>query len=643
MQNFDIAKEAARRHPLNPLSAEEVAASVRILSSHGRVGDHWRFVSVNLHEPAKAELESRSAGETLDRCAFIIVLDLAGRRVLEAIVSLREGTLVSCEERRGVQPGIIVEEFMLCEKAVKADPRWRAALARRDITEFDKAIVDPWSAGAYGDEYFPDRRMAQGLTWIRGSDADVGYGRPVEGLITFVDLEKMEVLEVIDDIQVPLPPLTGVYAAESLEPLRKDLKPLEISQPEGPSFSVNGYEVRWQKWRFRIGFTSREGLVLHQLAYEDQGRLRPILYRASLSEMQVPYGDPTQTHRKKNAFDVGEYGIGRMANSLKLGCDCIGTTHYFDAHMVNMAGGVETIENAVCMHEEDYGTLWKHTDWRTNHTEVRRSRRLVISFFATVGNYDYGFFWYLYQSGEIQLEVKLTGCLSVGARPPDVQPTHGALVAPQLYAPIHQHYFNYRLDMDVDGTGNSVYEVDTVAEPPGPANPYSGSYRPQYTLISNQSEAGRDANPPIGRAWLVVNPSHRNSVGQPTGYKIMPGADLVLPFAHDGSSLLRRAGFIRHNLWITTYDPAQRYASGEYINQNPTPDGLEQRIKRDQSLEDTDIVAWYSFGVHHIPRPEDWPIMPVSYAGFMLKPNGFFDQNPAMDVAPPRPINQCCK
>ena len=164
----------------------------------------------------------------------------------------------------------------------------------------------------------------------------------------------MEVVEVVDDVEVPLPPLTGTYAAEALGPLRQDLKPLEISQPEGPSFTVDGYEVRWQKWRFRVGFTSREGLVLHQLAYEDQGRIRPILYRASLSEMQVPYGDPTRTHSKKNVFDVGEYGIGRMANSLRLGCDCLGTIHYFDAHMVNMAGEVETIENAVCMHESKH-------------------------------------------------------------------------------------------------------------------------------------------------------------------------------------------------------------------------------------------------------------------------------------------------
>jgi primary-amine oxidase len=307
-----------------------------------------------------------------------------------------------------------------------------------------------------------------------------------------------------------------------------------------------------------------------------------------------------------------------------------------------MAGEAETIENAVCMHEEDYGTLWKHTDWRTNHCEVRRSRRLVISFFATVGNYDYGFFWYLYQNGEIQVEVKLTGCLSVGAYPPGAQPTHGVLVAPQLYAPIHQHYFNFRLDMDVDGTGNSIYELDTVADPPGPANPYNSSYRPQYSLIRSEAEAGRDANPATGRSWLVVNPSQRNSVDQPTGYRIMPGADVARPFAYEGASLLRRAGFIRHTLWVTAYNPAERYAAGDYINQNPAPDGLEQWVIRDRSLENKDLVAWYTVGVHHIPRPEDWPVMPVTYAGFILKPAGFFEQNPAMDVPPPNQREHCC-
>src|SRR5438132_843195 len=179
MENATIASEAALRYPLDPLSAEEMAVAVRVLRTQGPATGNLRFVSVNLHEPAKTELDGAHAGHPMDRRAFIIVMDLGGRRVLEAIVSLRDETLLSCEEHRGVQPGIIVEEFILCENAVKTDPQWRAALLRRGITEFDKAIVDPWSAGAYGDERFPGRRLAQGLTWIRGSDADVGYGRPV--------------------------------------------------------------------------------------------------------------------------------------------------------------------------------------------------------------------------------------------------------------------------------------------------------------------------------------------------------------------------------------------------------------------------------------------------------------------------------
>ncbi len=637
-------KETAQRHPLDPLGAEEVGAAVRALRTHGPASDHLRFVSVNLHEPAKTELEGDGAGNIPDRRAFIIVLDLACHRVLEAIVSLRDETLLSCEERRGVQPGIIIEEFILCENAVKADPRWRAALARRGITEFDKAIVDPWSAGAYGDERFPDRRLAQGLTWIRGSDADVGYGRPVEGLITFVDLEKMEVVEVIDDVAGPTPTFDRHLCRRKPWASAAGLEAAgDTHSPRVRALPSDGYEVRWQKWRFRVGFTSREGLVLHQLAYEDQGRVRPILYRASLSEMQVPYGDPTRTHSKKNAFDVGEYGIGRMANSLKLGCDCVGTIHYFDAHMVNMAGEPETIENAVCMHEEDYGTLWKHTDWRTNRSEVRRSRRLVISFFATVGNYDYGFFWYLYQSGEIQLEVKLTGCLSVGAFPPGEQPTHGALVAAAALRADSSALLQFPPGYGCRWAGQfglrGRYRRRTYRARQSAQRLVPAAIHPHQESVGSCPRCGPRDRTRLDDRESVASQRCRsayrlqNHAGRGRGSR---------PFAREGATILRRAGFIRHNLWITAYDPAQRYASGDYINQNPAPDGLDQWIKRDRPLENTDLVAWYSFGVHHIPRPEDWPVMPVAYAGFMLKPSGFFDQNPAMDVAPSEPHHKCC-
>lgn len=632
------ADKSAVSHPLDPLGPEEIRAAVAVAKREAALPAAARFISVSLLEPL------RGAGAPTPRSAFLIVLDFEAGGVRELTVDLDAGALSASELRRGVQPGIVIEEFLACEAAVKADPKWRAALARRGVQDFDHAIVDPWSAGAYGDERFPDRRIARALSYIRGGPDDVGYGRPVEGVVSYVDLATFEVLEVEEDEEiVPLPPLTGGYTPAAVGPLRDDLKPLELVQPEGASFTVDGYEVAWQRWRFRVGFTPREGLVLHQVGYEDSGRLRPILHRAAMSEMLVPYGDPTLSHNKKNVFDNGEYGIGRMTNSLTLGCDCLGLIHYFDAHLADMAGEPLTIRNAVCMHEEDYGTLWKHRDWRTRHTEVRRSRRLVVSFFATVGNYDYGFFWYFYQNGDVQMELKLTGVLSVGAIAPGRRPTHGTLVAPQLYAPVHQHHFVFRLDFDVDGGGNSLFEVNTVADPVGPAtNPYGASFHAETTALKTEAAARRDADNRGGRVWVVVNPGRLNALGQPTGYKIVPGADVARPFAHPDSSVMRRGGFMAHTLWATPYAPEERFASGDYINQNPTPDGLHTWTERDRPIEDAALVVWYNVATHHVPRPEEWPVMPVAHAGFMMKPSGFFTSNPAMDVAPPASTSSCC-
>src|SRR5262245_9770984 len=176
--------------------------------------------------------------------------------------------------------------------------------------------------------------------------------------------------------------------------VRTSLRPLEISQPEGPSFEVDGDVVSWQNWSFRIGFDPREGLVLHQISYRDGGRDRPVIYRASIAEMVVPYADPSPVRCWQNYFDAGEYLLGQQVNSLVLGCDCLGMIHYFDAVMADAEGNPREVENAICMHEEDFGVLWKHTDLFTESQETRRQRRLVVSCFVTVGNYDYGFYWY---------------------------------------------------------------------------------------------------------------------------------------------------------------------------------------------------------------------------------------------------------
>ena len=298
------------------------------------------------------------------------------------------------------------------------------------------------------------------------------------------------------------------------------------------------------------------------------------------------------------------------------------------------------IPNAVCLHEEDFGILWKHVDWRTGQAEVRRSRCLVISFIATVGNYEYGFFWYLYQDGTIEFQVKLTGVVNNTAVSQGEVPKYGTLLAPQLAAHIHQHFFSVRLDMSVDGIKNSVYEVDTKAEPLGPDNPQGNAFFAEKTLPATESEAQRTVDPMAGRYWLITNPSVHNYLGQPVSYKLVPGEN-VLPFAHPEAMVSKRAGFMRKHLWVTPYRSDELGAAGPYPNQHPGGAGLPHWTKANRNGENTDIVVWYTFGHHHVPRTEDWPVMPVMYTGFSLKPVGFFDQNPALDVPPVHSNGHC--
>jgi len=628
-------------HPLDPLTAEEIADASSILKSQRDLGPRTRFETVVLREPLKDDVLGFKAGDPVGREAFLVVLDNDVPATYEAVVSLDDRSVVSWEHIPGVQPRVMFDEFMECEAAVRADARFQTAIRKRGITDPSLVMVDPWSAGNYGYEDEEGRRLVLCRNFARSSPTDNGYARPIEGVTAVVDLNGMEVVRVDDYGVMPLPPEPGNYGAEFVKRFREDLKPLEITQPEGPSFQVEGWKVTWQKWHLRVGFTPREGLVIHTVGYEDQGRVRPILHRAALSDMVVPYGEPGKDHYRKNAFDAGEYGIGSLTNSLTLGCDCLGEIYYFDAALNTGSGEAFTIPNAVCMHEEDYGILWKHTDWRIGQTEVRRSRRLVISSVATVGNYEYGFFWYFYQDGTIQMEIKLTGIINTAGIAEGETPKYGTIVAPQLNAHIHQHFFNFRMDMSVDGEQNSVFEVNTVAAPPGPDNPHGNAFYAEKTLLGTEHEAQRVIDPMSGRYWLFSNTSAKNALGQPVSYKLMPGEN-ILPFAHPDASIIKRAGFMTKHLWVTPYDRDEISATGPYPNQHPGGAGLPEYTKNNRSVEDTDVVLWYTLGYHHVPRPEDWPISPVAYCGFSLKPVGFFDTNPVLDVPPSDHCEEAC-
>ena len=626
---------SALTHPLEPLTAAEVRFAVAALRDSGKVTPTTRFVSVSLKEPPKAFVHAFAGGDVGPRSAFTVLFDNAANACYEATVSLADRAVVGWTHVPGVQPTMTTDEQVECERAVLASPEFRAALRKQfGISDTSLVMVDIWSAGYYGRAEEAGMRLARPLCFLRADPTDNGYARPIEGVRPVVDLNTMTVIRVEEYGHWPLPPEAGNYAADRVPNLRADLKPLEITQPGGPSFTVAGNVVRWQNWSFVVGFTAREGLVLHHLRYHDGGKDRSILYRASLDEMVVPYGDPSATQYRKNAFDVGEYGMGMCANSLRLGCDCLGHIHYLDAHLCDSRGNPLTIPNAICMHEEDFGILWKHTDRRLpDAPEVRRSRRMVVSSVSTVENYEYGFFWYLYQDGNIQFEIKLTGILSLGALSPGETSKYGPLIAPQLYAPVHQHFFNMRLDFDLDGVANTVHQVDVRGENPGPANPHGNAFFAEATPLTREKQARGNLSVETARTWRVVNPNVLNRMGEPVGYKFFP-MDNAVPFASPDSWWRKRAGFVNHHIWVTPFDEAENYAAGDYPNQSRGGDGLAAWTEKDRPVENTDVVLWYTFGHTHVPRPEDYPVMPTAYIGFLLKPNGFFARNPANDVPP---------
>ncbi|MDQ0864526.1 primary-amine oxidase [Arthrobacter globiformis] len=625
-------------HPLDPLTADEIRAVAQILRvSQGITDKHW-FAQIGLREPDKEVVSQYQPGKAVNREAFVVVIDREKNQTFESVVSITGSSVISWEYIEGVQPAIILEEFNETEELVKSSPEFLKAMERRGITDVTMVTIDPWSAGSYGaDER--DKRRINALMWLRiDSPDDNAYAHPIDGLIAHVNLTDRTV-DVVDRGVVSIPREPGNYVPELTGLTRNDLRPIEITQPEGPSYSVDGNEVRWHNWSLRIGFTQREGLVLHNVKYRDGEDERSVLYRGSLSSMLVPYGDPSPTQYRKNAFDIGEYHIGYLTNSLELGCDCLGEIRYFDADLSNGLGQPYTIKNAICMHEEDTGILWKHSDMGTGKAEVRRGRRLVISFIATFANYEYGFYWHLYPDGTIEHEVKLTGILTTAAVEPGERTKFGQLLnSDGLYAPVHQHFFSFRLDMDVDGEINEIYEVN--ARPAAPEdNPYGNAYFGEETRLGTELAAQRLNDSSTDRFWKVVNPAKFNHVGEPVAYRIMSPSSSI-PKWSDTAHIAPRGEFISKQLWVTPFQERELYAAGDYPYGNPDNGGLPQYTAGDRSLLNEDLVVWLTLGVNHLPRLEDWPVMPVQHVRFKLEPHGFFDRNPTLDT--PRPESAHC-
>ncbi|WP_037078438.1 primary-amine oxidase [Pseudonocardia spinosispora] len=622
-------------HPLDPLSEAEFRQVRDILRREKNVvRPAWRIASVELHEPEKAVAREFRSGDQIVREARVVAWQTDVGTAWVGLLSLTKDAVLSWTSVPGKQPNATVDEWHDCDVAMRAHPEVIAVLGGRGVTDMDLVLVDVWTYGAHLiPEQYSGRRIGWCDVWLRAAHDANPYAHPVSGLKLVVDLNTMELLEIEDTPGAGFPPVQGEYVPKHVpdQVLRTDRRPLEITQPDGVSFTLDGHQLSWQRWQLRVGFTYREGLVLHAVSYDG----RPVAHRLSFAEMVVPYRDPSPDHVRRTAYDIGEWGLGFMTTSLELGCDCLGEITYLDAVLHDSAGEPQVIRNAVCIHEEDNAVLWKHVDERAG-AEVRRMRRLVVSAHVTVANYEYLVYWRFHEDGSIECEVRATGIMVTTPFSGEQPPPYGTVVDHQTYAPIHQHFIVARLDMEVDGPDNTVVMSETAQPPIGPDNPHGLALTQRSVPLRTEAEGRQDYNWSTQRAWKITNPGKRNKVGAPVAYKLVPGA--AVPAMLDPESpVLKRAQVLRHTLWVTPFDRDERWPCGEFVNQSGTDEGLPVWTEADRSIENTDVVLWYVFGIHHVPRVEDWPIMPADTVSFWLKPTGFFDHNPSLDVAPSQP------
>jgi primary-amine oxidase len=622
-------------HPLDPLSADEIREVAAILRRDREVEPPaWRFAAIELVEPAKA-----SAGPAR-RAAAAVCWNREDGQAYRGTVSLADATVTGWEHLPGAQPNMTVDEWHECDEMLRAHPLLTEALARRGITDMSLVLTDVWAYGAaLVPERYRGRRIGWADVWRRGSEDGNPYAHSVTGMHPIVDLNRMELLELEDAAQdgaaAEPPGVMGEYLPKLIPMSLREVKPLLVSQPDGAGLTLRGHLLSWQDWELRLGFNHREGLVLHTVGFRDAGRLRPVAHRLWFAEMIVPYRDPTPDHYRRTAFDIGEWGLGFLTTSLELGCDCLGEISYLDAVVHDSRGEPRTIPNAICIHEEDSGILWKHVDDRAG-SESRRARRLVISFHVTVANYEYLVYWRFYQDGSIECEVRATGIMVTSSFPDGRRPPYGTVVDQRTYAPFHQHFIVARLDLDVDGPANTVCASESEAATAGGDDPYGLGLTIRDTPLRTESEGRQDYDWSVQRGWKIVNGNVRNGLGTPVAYKLVPGSSFP-PLIDRASPAFRRAEVIGHTLWVTPQRDDERWPCGEFPNLSEHDAGLPRWTAQDRPIENTDVVLWYVFGIHHITRPEDWPVMPVDTVSFWLKPFGFFDRNPALDVPPAHP------
>ena len=622
-------------HPLDGLTTDEYWTVHDVLQKSGHLTEKTLTSSLLLHEPTKDKVLAWKPGDSIAREADLILLDEG--KTVEARVDITNQKLEYWNVMQGVQAPVTTSEFAAMGDVIKHDPKVVAALKARNITDLTTVNC---GAGPLSFIVFPEQND-QRIGWGECTDSRGVYhswGRTIEGIHILADVTGKKVLNVIDTGAVPVPAGATSFEEADATP-RPGTTPLNVTEPLGPAYKIKKGEVSWQNWHFRFRLDPRVGPVVNMVRYQDGDKLRSILYEGSLSEMYVPYMDPEEGWSSRAFLDAGEFLLGGLIKPLGPD-DCPEIAEYFDGYAPSDHATPVRKGQVACMFERTSGNpAWRH--FENNAISARPSRELVLRTAAVVGNYDYMMDWIFQQDGTIRVAVGATGIVETkSVKETSVaadtmtdgmsKPSYGTLVAANTVAVNHDHYFSYRLDLDVDGTANSLM-IDRLVPQQIKERTRTSIWAVQSSIAKTEKDGILDIDLRKPAMWDFISATEHDKLGHNVGYEIMPGATAVSFLSTDDPA--QKVGmFSTHQLWVTPYKPDELYAAGVYLTSSKGMEGLPKWTKKDRPIENTDIVAWYTLGFHHAVRVEDWPVMPTMWHDFLIRPINFFDQNPAMTL-----------
>ena len=634
-------------HPMDALTPGEIEATVKLLRDAGDADKDTTYPAVTLREAPKNDIRKWQQGQPFTRAAFVILRRQG--KTFEAIVDLTAKKITSFTEKPGQEPMIMDYEWVAGRDKFMADPRFKAAIAKRGLKDMKQVFCTPNSAGTFPGDGFEGRRILKIPCFSGENRLHPLLARPIEGLMGIVDSNTGEVLEVLDRETVELPSAPKGYGTD-LPELDKVTNPIAMIAPAGPNIELSGnLEIKWNRWQMHARADKRAGLILSLVKFDDGKKLRDIAYQMNVSELFVPYMSPDPTWSYRTFMDAGEYGMGYLIASLKPGVDCPPNAIFIDLTFPNDVGGTYTRPAALCVFERANGDpAWRHYVASTKSVAGVPQVEMVVRHIPTVGNYDYVVDYVFSPQGNITLRVGATGFDAVQSSAAAnmesptalADTTYGTLIAPYNVAINHDHYFNFRLDLDVDGPQNSLVRDAFFAEPAKDSKTRkslwtlkTGRYTSEGPIVPDHMATG-------GETWRVVNPNEK------TGLKFNPS--YWIDTHHQPTSILDpadppqiRAGFTSQTLWVTKRRDDQYWAAGLYPNLSTKDEGLPAFVAKKESITNEDLVVWYTMGFRHAPRPEDFPILPTFWHEMTLRPAFFFDHDPSTsfnpgELAPPK-------